>query len=77
MKIKTKEIDRAALQALCMNYDFSEGEYPESKYEGYSLYQFYLNSIGVCITLTWREWMKVAMERIRTQRKEEIEAEEK
>ena len=49
-----------ALKALCMEYDYCCGEYPESFYEGYSVYGFYLEHYERRVTQDRKDWMKEA-----------------
>jgi hypothetical protein len=39
-------IDKEELKKLCMKYDKKAGEYPESEFQGYALYEFFLEQSG-------------------------------
>jgi hypothetical protein len=43
---KTMNISLEELKNLIMKYDLMEGEYPESSYEGLSVYEFICQELG-------------------------------
>lgn len=40
------KIDKGALFELCLEYDMDQGEYPESSYEGRSVFEFLIYQLG-------------------------------
>jgi hypothetical protein len=60
MRMKKVVLDMNALKRLCLDYDFCKGRYPESLYEGYSLYAHYLKNNDGIISVTEAEWMEEA-----------------
>jgi hypothetical protein len=40
-------IDKETLRIICKDFDNIEGEYPEHKYEGEAVYQFFLRIIQI------------------------------
>jgi hypothetical protein len=73
------QIDTMALCHLCFKYDQDYHEYPESLYEGLSLYQFFLSVIGESNGLIpWEPWEEeLKVEWARERKAEEKKAEEK
>ena len=56
-EILTKAIDKEALRELCMRYDVYAGYYPESPYEGRSLYSFFVNKVeGIEEEIDFESW---------------------
>ena len=53
-------LNEKALKALCMEYDYWNGKYPESLHEGYAIYEFYLERCELRGTEDKKDWMKEA-----------------
>jgi len=45
-EIHNKGINADALRGLCLEYDFANGRYPESIYEGFALLKFFLMAVA-------------------------------
>lgn len=39
-------INKEELKKLCLEYDKKAGYYPESEFQGYALYEFFLEKLG-------------------------------
>lgn len=57
-----EELFKEKLKALCLQYDYIYGQYPENAYEGKSLYDFYRYKIDK-IDITNKDWIKEAYEK--------------
>ncbi len=55
------------LKKLCLEYDKEKGCYPESKYEGQSLYMFLLEKIGLVERLSYSNYYLKIREEYETQ----------
>jgi hypothetical protein len=43
---RNKMIDKEELKKLCIKFDRKAGNYPESRFQGYALYEFFLEQLG-------------------------------